>query len=224
MVKFHPTESMLHQFVSGELAPALSLVLATHIDMCPVCQQSVRELESELAQSYLSRSGETNSPVLDNASMKTMLDAIVHSEPPAPEKKVVKSELVLDGKEFHLPRPLARQAENIGHWSKLPGNLWKASIDVADEGQLSFIYMAENSTVPEHTHKGHEATVVVNGVFEDEFNTYRDGDFIYLDADRQHTPVTTNEDCLTLAWLDKPLHFTSGIARLLNPFSSLFFR
>ncbi|MEC7469201.1 MAG: anti-sigma factor, partial [Pseudomonadota bacterium] len=32
------------------------------------------------------------------------------------------------------------------------------------------------------------------------------------------------EGCLVFSVVDQPLHFTSGLARLLNPFSHLFFR
>jgi putative transcriptional regulator len=84
--------------------------------------------------------------------------------------------------------------------------------------------MAPGAKVPEHTHKGKEATLVLDGVFNDEKDEYKDGDFVLLDPSKTHTPETQEQDCLTLATLDAPLHFTSGISRLLNPFSSLFFR
>ncbi|EKE86896.1 ChrR family anti-sigma-E factor [Idiomarina xiamenensis] len=221
MIKAHPSDAMLYQYAAGDLSPALSLVMATHIDMCKHCQQKVSELEERLCEKHLVN----ESPALANHDCQRMLDAIFASE--APEQIICDqgpAMITLEGKRFHLPATLANNADRIGDWSHMVGKLWRAPLSIGSDDSINLIYMEQGAQVPEHTHRGVEATLVLNGTFNDEFDSYHDGDFILLDASRKHSPQTQMEDCLTLAALDAPLHFTSGISRLLNPFSSLFFR
>lgn len=222
MIKFHPSDEMIHQFAAGSLGSALSVVISTHIDMCPHCQKQVQDAEQLMAEQLTkSATSKVDSRVLDS-----MLEQIFNTHAPMPQASndSFNSTLNLDGKVFHLPPTLARQHARIGPWSRVPGKLLRAPIDIGSDECINLIYMDQGSRVPEHTHKGQEITLVVNGVFNDERDEYQDGDFVVMDEHHHHTPQTQDEDCLTLATLEGPLHFTSGISRLLNPFSSLFFR
>ena len=228
MIKSHPSEAILYQYASGDLSAAMTLVVGTHVDMCSVCQQTVCEIEHDLCSKHLDTVVQTlNTPShgysgLSKTDTDKMLEKIFSSEA---KPAVQPDELIcLEGRRFVLPRTLAHNRARIGDWTNLVGKLWRAPIDVGDRGHTNLIYMEPGTQVPEHTHKGQEATLVVDGVFNDEKDVYYNGDFILLDAERTHTPQTTAQDCLTLATLDAPLYFTSGISRLLNPFSSLFFR
>lgn len=202
------------------------MMVGTHVDMCPQCQAQIHDIETHLAQKLF---GETDvlrrpsaQPALDEDAM---LQAIFNSQAADASTPIAANDsLYLEGQRFALPPTLARNHQRIGDWSRLPGKLWRAPVRVGGEEMLNLIYMAENAHLPEHTHKGNEATLVVNGVFNDENSEYRDGDFVLLDGNHKHSPATQNEDCLTLAALEGPLHFTTGLSRLLNPFSSLFFK
>ena len=134
-------------------------------------------------------------------------------------------ELDLDGKRFKVPRSLQRYLKQTGDWKKLVGKLWQAPVDLGGDSRAEFIYMERGGSVPEHTHKGSEWTLVINGEFEDGKHHYGTGDLILLDSEDTHTPISNDPDgCLVFSIVDKPLHFTSGLARLLNPFSHLFFK
>ncbi|CUS48892.1 MAG: anti-ECFsigma factor ChrR [Idiomarinaceae bacterium HL-53] len=220
MIKFHPNDQLIEQFVAGELAPALSVVVGTHVDMCQHCQKQVQDAEAMLAERLLKSPVKGSAPVLDQ-----MLEQIFSSTAPTQLRVAANDDiLTLEGKRFKLPPTLARQKSKIGHWSWVPGKMMRAPVDLGTDECINLIYMDQGSRVPEHTHRGQETTLVVNGVFNDEQNEYKDGDFIMLSGEHHHSPQTQDEDCLTLATLDAPLQFTSGISRLLNPFSSLFFR
>ncbi|RUO77668.1 ChrR family anti-sigma-E factor [Idiomarina seosinensis] len=228
MIKSHPSEAILYQYAAGDLGASMTLVVGTHIDMCPVCQQTVGEIEEDLCRQHLDTVVETltvpssDHEGISKAHCDKMLEEIFSSEAKPPVKA---EELIcLEGRRFILPRTLAHNRSRIGDWTNMVGKLWRAPVNVGPKGHTNLIYMAPGTQVPEHTHKGQEATLVVDGVFNDEKDIYYNGDFILLDGERTHTPQTTDHDCLTLATLDAPLHFTSGISRLLNPFSSLFFR
>jgi putative transcriptional regulator len=229
MIKFHPNEEHLFHYVTGDLNPAMLMMVGTHVDMCPHCQEQVQEMEDMLANKVF---GQSHIPhefaaANDDFNGDAMLQQIM-AQSPAPSDSIrvapMSNELILEGKRFTLPATLARSQHRIGEWHKLIGQMWRAPISVGGDDVLTFIYMDKGVRVPEHTHKGREATLVVNGVFNDESAEYKDGDFVFLDGSVKHTPETRDEDCLTLAALDAPMQFTSGLSRLLNPFSSLFFK
>ncbi|RUO35061.1 ChrR family anti-sigma-E factor [Aliidiomarina soli] len=224
MIKSHPAQNLLRNYVAGDLNSASALVVATHVDMCPHCQRHCRAIEAELSAEVFQ-----NSAQLGDSDMQLMLDAIFSSES-ATEQRPLTAEtnhdgmISLEGKRFKLPRSLARQQARIGPWNKMIGNMWRASLSLGTEEVANLIYMGQHCSVPEHTHRGSELQVVINGTFSDEYGQYSDGDLLLLDGTHKHTPHTNDEDCLILAVMDAPLHFTSGISRLLNPFSNLFFR
>lgn len=225
MIKFHPSEQHLVLYTAGELSPAMLMMVGTHIDMCPHCQAHVKDIEQQLSRKLFGDNTAAPAPAEPAFDEQAMLQAIFNSKAPNASTPIAANDnICLEGQRFPLPPTLARNHHRIGEWSRLPGKLWRAPVNVGGEEMLNFIYMAEHASLPEHTHKGNEATLVVNGVFNDENNEYRDGDFVLLDDHHKHSPATQNEDCLTLAALEGPLHFTSGLSRLLNPFSSLFFK
>lgn len=223
MITSHPAEVMLQHYVAGDLSAAASLVVAAHLDMCPHCQQLVQLYEEEQALTALTKSATSG-----NTDLQQMLDTIFNSTPTTSKaEQLIEQDnacLFLEGRRFQLPPTLARQQAQIRPWSKMPGKLWRASVALGTTENISLMYIGTHTSIPEHTHKGSELQLVLQGSFVDEFGSYQDGDLILLDSRHRHTPKTTDEDCLILAVLDAPLHFTSGISRLLNPFSSLFFR
>lgn len=224
MIKVHPPNNMLHQYVAGDINSAAGLVISTHIDMCTHCQRLVKAMEDELSSSIAHSVNDSQSR-LDNADMQSMLDTIFKSAPPErtplnPDDKLI----YLNGQRFNLPRSLARQKNRIGPWSKMVGNMWRAAIYLGASEVAHLIYMGNAASLPEHTHNGTELQLVLNGSFSDEYGHYQGGDLLFLDATHQHSPRTNGEDCLLLTVFDGPLQFTSGINRLLNPFSNLFLR
>lgn len=227
MINFHPGEEQLELFAAGNLAPTLALMVSAHCDLCPECMSKLAALTSKVAEKELSHSfGFEQQPdhMLAFGDMFEKIAALP-TDPKPVEQLQEECELDLDGKRFILPRSLRRYADKTGNWKRLVGKLWQAQVDIGGDARAEFIYMEQGGSVPEHTHKGNEWTLVVNGEFEDGHNKYESGDLILLDDTDIHTPVSNDPDgCLVFSIVDKPLHFTSGLARLLNPFSHLFFK
>jgi len=240
MVKFHPSPEQIKEFVEGTLSPATSLMVSAHCDMCEKCQRSV-EIQTEVLAAEMVSGFERQSA--SSATFDNMLAQITQmpsstdsdgglgltsfENPPKSDGQyeVRVSTIELDGRTFKLPRTLHRYIEKTGNWSSLVGKLWQAPVDLGNQGVANFIYMAQGGSVPEHTHRGTEYTLVIDGEFSDGLNYYDTGDFIFMDGENTHTPrADTKEGCLVFSIVDQPLHFTSGLARLLNPFSHLFFR
>ena len=242
MIRFHPSAQQLVSFVDGDLSPAVSLMVSAHCDMCSTCQRFVEQETERLAGSLLEDNGFKQVDL--KADYSAMIAQITQSpssveadtgsqQKQSPRKQNTNTEvsmaandsIELDGRNFVLPRTLQRHKEKTGGWSSLVGKLWQAPVDLGSQGVANFIYMGKGGSVPEHTHRGTEYTLVINGEFSDGLNNYDSGDFIFMDGQNTHTPRSDNpQGCLVFTIVDQPLHFTSGIARLLNPFSHLFFR
>lgn len=218
MINLHPTHQQLKAFVDGDCDPAMSLVISAHVDMCSHCQAAVKRLQEDASTEALS--GTSFSPEFESmlADIMTLpgAEAVTVTEQP--------KQIELDGKQFTIPRALRRYVDHTGSWSKLLGSIWQAPVDLGPIGKANFIYMEKGGRVPEHTHRGNEMTLVLDGEFSDGHSHYDTGDFILMDQRNTHTPFSeADEGCLVFSIVDKPLHFTSGVARLLNPFSHLFF-
>lgn len=191
-------------------------------------------LNADSIDTWLSQLG--NEPMLtldnnDDASFLSMFDSIVSTcseqEPSSNLSRYNEEKhfIQLEGKQFHVPATLRKYAEVMGAWSHLIGKVWQAPVDIGGGILAQFIYMEKGGGVPEHTHKGNEFTLVLDGSFEDGISTYQTGDFIALNAQQTHTPVSSaDEGCLVFSIVDKPLHFTSGWAKFINPLSDLYFK
>lgn len=223
MIKFHPSPEQLSQFAEGTLSAVESIMVSAHCDMCERCQNRVMAETERLAEDVLETQKAEHHYEFDS------MIAGITQLPPAESITVARGQgarsIELDGRTFPLPRTLQRLADKTGNWSSLVGRLWQAPVDLGNQGVANFIYMEKGGSVPEHTHRGTEFTLVINGEFTDGINAYDSGDFIFMDGDKTHAPRSdAPEGCLVFSIVDQPLHFTSGLARLLNPFSHLFFR
>lgn len=219
-INFHPTTEQLQQYVDGTCDAALSIVVAAHCDMCPECRSKVERLNA-LASEAAFAAPQTLGSEYDNMIASITQLPAAEAAPTSRSAGVIE----LDGKTFKLPRALHRFVGKTGNWSHLVGKLWQAPIDMGDIGKANFIYMEKGGRVPEHTHRGHEITLVLDGEFGDGIRQYDTGDFMVMNDCHTHTPHSeADEGCLVFSIVDQPLHFTSGLARLLNPFSHLFFK
>ena len=221
MIKFHPTNQQLSQFADGIMSSTEALIVSAHCDMCSHCRNKL-ELYVE-ANAELAFSDKVEN---DDGDFSSMLEMITAEEVDAGIQVTPKNHIIeLDGKTFELPRTLTRFADSMGNWSHLVGKLWQAPVDIGGDTVANFIYMGKGGSVPEHTHRGSEMTLVINGEFSDGISDYDTGDFMVMNGDHKHSPSTqADEGCLVFSIVDKPLHFTSGWARLINPFSHLFFK
>ncbi len=210
----HPELAVLAHYVSGQLEPLTALMVAAHVDLCSHCQQQVAALEARQAQAWLGQPlAQDEDPQLD-ALLQQILAA-----PAAPvelTQAVANPLLAVADRQFELPRALRRFAADAKPWRRLGGKLWQSRLQFGPR-HLQLLYMDVQGQVPEHTHKGQELTLVLHGGFADDDGEYQAGDLILRTAEHRHAPIANHESCLCIALTDAPLHFTSGVGRLLNP-------
>lgn len=231
MIKHHPTLDLLQQFVMGELPASLSAAVAMHNELCSCCQHKVDDLTEQQAnlifaeesQYKLTDSFESSPQNMsvelsgDFLEMMTSITANSDSDLPVEE---VPTTITVKGHDYKLPRAIKHMP--MGKWNSL-GKLARSRVNL-DEGEIhtSLLQIEAGGVVPEHTHKGFELTLLLDGSFKDERGEYQVGDFIMLDASHQHNPVTEN-GCLCYTVANAPQHFVQGFNKLLNPIGSLIY-
>lgn len=237
MIKHHPNNELLVKYSAGELPVTLSLAVAIHVDMCPVCQNKVAEIEALNAYKAFTEIDELtgeNSIQSSSASFNqgdlgaksndlidfAMLSAITEDESIDEVYQQPPVTVQVQQKNYTLPRALTR----LGHSKFLQiGKLSRSRIDL-DDGPLraSMLHIDSDGEIPEHTHTGFEVTLLLDGEFSDQFGHYVPGDFMMLDGTHQHSPQTKN-GCLCFTVVSSALHFNKGLSKLLNPIGNLIY-
>jgi putative transcriptional regulator len=228
MIKHHPEHQLLQGFVTGQLPASLSAAIAIHADMCPCCASKIDKMMTLQASesfeqpqiSTLDKNLESGLDVTPLPDFDAMIDAIVADEPMTSLPARKKHRIQVGGQEYVLPQAIENMT--LGSFTQL-GKLFRARLKL-EEGQIhsSLMYIQPGGGVPEHTHKGYELTLLLEGEFADEMGQYVPGDFIMLDGSKTHKPASTN-GCLCYTVVNEPLHFTQGINRLLNPIGSFIY-
>jgi len=228
MIKHHPTDELLKVFVDGELPASLSAAISIHTDMCPICQNKVAQLtEFQASHSFEPAHGQlfNVSDGIDHdeeasIDFDSMIDAITNDTTIAIPSLSIDKKIKIHDTTYTLPRAIQNIA--MGGFTKL-GKLSRARFKL-DEGAIhtSLLHIQPGGGVPEHTHKGYELTLLLNGEFSDDMGEYVPGDFIMLDAKHTHNP-TSQKGCLCFTVANAASHFTQGINRLLNPIGTFIY-
>ncbi|UTF59380.1 ChrR family anti-sigma-E factor [Gilvimarinus sp. DA14] len=210
MSGYHPDEITLMDYSAGTLAMPQALAVSVHLFMCTHCRNQVKQFNN-LGGELLTLSEPRELEVQGFDDFMQAMD----DEPVKPEPEIhSRYENPLAAL---LPQPLDRIT-----WRKQTRDI--AEYDLTDKLQVQGFRIAlqkirAGARVPQHSHKGQEFTVILQGGFSDELGVYHEGDFISRDPSHRHTPTALqNEDCICLTVLDAPIYFVGRFYRLLNPF------
>lgn len=218
---------MLQNFVDGDLPASLAACVAMHAGMCPLCQQKITQLTEQVAEASFEASVDDEF-ITDDAEMKIveldfddMIGEITASDDVEPMKVAsLERSVSFKGTQYVLPNALRNMS--LGKTAQI-GKLSRARI-LLDESEIhtNLLHIGAGGSIPEHTHKGFELTLLLAGTFADEQGEYVPGDFIMLDKRHQHQPAT-ELGCLCYTVANDALHFTQGINKLLNPIGSFIY-
>jgi len=206
---FHPPAEMLMDYASGALREGPSLAIATHIALCEVCRSETEKCEA-IGGTLLAQ-GETIA-VSENCRNKVMAALDAQAEKPG---MPVYDPFLCNV----LPAPL-RKYVGCGvsevKWQRLNGQIdhIKLSSCQCSTAGARIMRIKPNSSLPKHTHKGNEYTIVLQGSYIDGERTYRRGDFALCDGNAAHAPSTANEECICLVVSENKPVFTGLLGRL----------
>jgi len=218
MITHHPKKELLQAFVAGELPASLSIGVAAHIEMCDECAKVVAALTAKSAAEIFDTT--EKEIVFEDDMLLTMMNDITEDDTQDKISTVTAPSITMDNKTISLPRVFNQVP--LKNWNKL-GDVSRSRLDLNEEPlRSSLLNIAPQGEVPMHSHKGFELTLILDGSFTDDMGYYQAGDFIWLDGQHTHSPVTSN-GCLCYTVSDDALQFTKGLSKLLNPIGSFIY-
>ncbi len=216
-VRQHPSDETLMRYAAGILGAGLRLVVAIHLESCPVCRAQCRQFAAAGGIMLETLPPDPVRPVLLE-KIFARIDA-GEAEPRSSPRALAQ---VFDNG-FVLPAALA--AQEIGPWRRVHPRLrWaQVRLPAAPGERVVLLKIAAGHAAPAHGHRGLELTQVLYGQFSDGRGVYGPGDLIEADETIvDHQPVVTPDgECLCIAALEAPLRVNSLLGRLFQPLMGL---
>jgi putative transcriptional regulator len=192
----HPPEELLLDYATGSAGEAVGLLVATHLALCPRCRDELEMLECVGGALLGELANGAPPPGLPDA----VASGIGHSpEPPKIERKHVPAALRM------YPEPLrsylAPEGERDVPWSaRLPGVRYR-DLDLSYQGfPVRVSALRGGLFIPEHSHRGLELNLVLQGGFTDRGHDFIRGDVAFGDEHvTHHLDIHGGEDCILLA-------------------------
>lgn len=211
----HIGDELLMDYAAGATNEPESLVIATHLALCPQCRSAVQGLE-DVGGALLE---DVAPEAVSDDALAALMARIDGEAPAAPEPK----RPPLSDDAIAVPEPLRGYLggglETVD-WQRTMRGLDVHEVQTGrPELKTRLLKIKAGTPMPEHTHHGHEFTLVLTGGYSDERGHFTRGDIDITDDSVQHTPVAdAGEDCICLTLTQAPLKLTGRFGRLLNPF------
>ena len=157
---------------------------------------------------------------LDEVSADFLLQRNIDNLSTDPAIKNISTNIDFMGDEVTLPKALRCFKDPA--WKKVGSVLRARLLESGDGSRANLLQIAAGQSIPEHTHKGYEITLILSGDMFDEDGKYGVGDFLLRNQRDRHNPQT-EKGCLCFTVADAPPHFVKGFSRLLNPIGQLFY-
>lgn len=219
-VSHHPGISLLELYCDGSLTAEIAVLVASHLEYCPHCQQLCRDIEADQAWQL----SQAQTSVATEPQWQQMFEQITASAAPVtPKLRPADSVLDVGPYQFRIPRTLQHLAVKRSKWLNI-GGIASCKLPSGEPHHLSLLLIDKNTDVPRHTHHGLEMTLVLAGEIVDEAGRYVPGDLIINTPDETHKPRNiSDQPCLCLSVLSAPLQFKEGVTRWLNPLQKFFY-
>ncbi|MGB5559976.1 MAG: ChrR family anti-sigma-E factor [Paracoccaceae bacterium] len=210
-LKHHLPDGLLAAYSAGSLPEAFSLVVATHVSLCDECRAALAGHEAVggavLEDMDLAEIDE-NSLAATMARIKNASQ--LGAKPARPMARSI------------FPAPLADYV-NGGpdkvRWRSVGAGVKQAILPCSGGATARLLYIPAGAAMPDHSHRGLELTMVLQGAFADEVDRFARGDVEVGTEHLTHTPIAeAGEDCICLAATDAPLRFKGLLPRLAQPF------
>lgn len=202
----HPADELLLSYAAGATDEAVSLLVATHLALCPQCRHGVADAEA-LGGAMLEQ--ETTVPLNDGA-FKSVLSRL--DETPAGKRTAASGS-------FAAPEPLRSYLDgdlDSVKWTNLAGGIYFKPLFRHGKARAYLIRSKPGCSAGWHTHNGEELTLCLTGGYTDEAGQYARGDLQTTTPDILHRPVADEgEDCIVLAMSAGRLKFRSRLTGLI---------
>jgi putative transcriptional regulator len=209
MASFHPSQDLLVDYATGALPDPFSLMVATHLALCPECRAGTRRLEAVGGAMLL----EIEPTALRPGALDQIMARLDEAEG---ARQIVAPQDSFDGR---IPEPLLSRVAGSS-WRKVNKGIDEIILPTGLDGVTAqLLRIRAGCKVPRHSHQGHEYTLVLAGGFSDHIGRFGPGDLTVADSALTHTPVAdSDQDCYCLAIVDGSLRLPGPLGRVLNLF------
>ena len=221
-------EELLTAYAAGATSPGLSLLCAAHLTLSPEARHYVNALEEvggALLNGEADAAAESAADVGAAMSFDALLAKIDADEDGAGARGEAIAPLrgVAEVDQGPLPRPVARalgQSFSDVPWKFRLPLISEHVISEADGEKISIMRAKPGARVPDHTHRGVEATLVLSGALQDGDRILTAGDIALCGPEHDHHPeIIGDEICYSLIVVDGKLRFTGRFGPALNLFA-----
>lgn len=212
-IRFHVSNDVLLSYSAGTLDEASSLLVATHLALCPHCRARNNSADSLGGHLLDSLEATPVSPTM-MASVLSQIRSDVMGPATRHPSRFSADAVIPDPLRTYLGGDL-----DSLQWKWLAPRVQQIAIDTQDRrSRARLLRFQKGLTVPSHGHNGRELTLVLTGSLCDRDTILFRGDIAETDERTEHQPFAgPGEDCVCLAVTDAPLRFKSMFARLLQP-------
>jgi len=213
-IRHHFPDEILLTYAAGDLDDAMSLIVASHLTLCPTCRKAAA-IADDIGGAMLN----DLSPVAMSPDALAHVLARTEQDFDEPKQPLPGSTVT----NFVLPDPLR---ERLGgdldsvRWQRIGPGVQQYVIARRDRGsQARLLKMASGRRAMMHGHTAEEFTMVVSGAFSDAGTAFARGDVEIAGCDVEHSPVAGDDGgCVCLVVMAGRLKFQSMLGKIAQPF------
>jgi len=212
----HMHDETLLAYAAGNLGEAESVLVASHLSLCPVCR--ARVLVAETVGGVLL--DDIAPEPVSGASLTAILDKLDAPQTTAPAKRTS----AIPEVSAAFPQPLRDYM--VGgldtlRWGWVQPGVKFAELLIDETGaRMGLMRSKPGASITPHGHSGDELTLVLSGGYRDASIGYRRGDIQAADENVTHELVTDQDgECLSLVMIRGPIKPTRLIAKIVRHFT-----
>jgi putative transcriptional regulator len=206
-IAHHLNDELLLRYATGQTDEGVSLIVATHLALCPQCRRGVTDAEA-VGGAMLE---DEKSVPLDSDALRSVLSRLDTAPAAKPQAECGT---------FVAPEPLRSY---IGgdldkvKWTDLFGGMYFKPLFKRGKSRVYLIRSKAGSGTGWHTHSGEELTLCLTGGYTDETGQYARGDLQITTPEVLHRPVADEgEDCIVLAVSEGRLKFSNFVVGVIG--------
>ena len=196
-------------YAAGRLSPPFALMLETQAALRPDLSADLRCAEAIAGAMFEEETPDRLAPNAFEKALKA-IDSITVDEDMAIAAAERAGSSVSEL--LSLPEPLrerALEACKQEGWRQLTGGVSRIDLHLAPDAHTHLYRIEPGSSVPRHSHRSDEYTLVVQGGFTDETGSYGPGDISRQTPGDTHQPIADEDEvCFALAVSEEGMRFT----------------